>query len=186
MELTVKRNTEESAQIVKEVNDLMDAIELKRGRGRPAVAHPLSQAERAKIYRLRKKSKESVSVPGRLKGDVEAMTNFQTENLRVALDNANEQIRVLQARLAIKSDATKTADYFERWRLQDAAEIKLLSGDVSSLREKNELLVAERDAAWKEVDRLKSAAPQSELSREFISNCESAEAYLDAVFNSKK
>lgn len=204
----------------------IDLIETqKRGRGRPAVAHPLTQAERAKRYRASKKQnpviksdvtennfwKFSESLKLR-QSDLDAEKEFtrqwfetskrfekeykaekkradslqhEAENLRVALDNANEQIKVLQARLAIKSDATKTADYFERWRLSDAAEIKLLHGDVTSLRNKNASLAVECAAIYDALDSLTSSVSRGDLGREFILNCESAKAKVDAIRKKK-
>ncbi|GEM_PF-2139331 len=118
------------------------AIETKRGRGRPPKANALDQAERARRYRAKLKAEEN-------KNDESPKTKYPEGS-----DGANtiasliHQVEELNRANKIASQANTSA----------YGEINALKATERTLRQENDLLVYERAAAWKEIEKLKSDA----------------------------
>jgi FtsZ-binding cell division protein ZapB len=101
----------------------------KRGRGRPAKADKLTQAERAKRYREKMKANGN-------KRDVSEKFDVETYS----------KLKLMESEV----DAHK--GFASQW----FHEYKTAKKEIEQLRKENDLLVYERAAAWKEIERLKS------------------------------
>ncbi|QHM73990.1 DUF1003 domain-containing protein [Mixta intestinalis] len=77
--------------------------ETKRKRGRPKSENRMSDAERARLYRLRKKTGEN---PRRKPTDTKSGSDFieEIKHLHAKIDKLNEQLQEIKTALARKYD----------------------------------------------------------------------------------